>query len=645
MSPSGRYVLRLYFNGCYRKVEIDDLLPVSSGSRVLHVLDRSNPGCLWPALLEKAYLKVRGGYDFPGSNSSTDIAVFTGWIPEQIFLHDEDVMPEELWTRIYNGFNSGRVLLTIGTGQLPRREQKCLGLAAEHDYAVLEMKDTDGVRELLIKNPWSNGDVWRGAARQRPNPGHEEVGSEVKDRHLSPQEPSVEMMPGTFWMDFGSVFQHFENLYLNWHPGLFKCREDLHSTWDITSANLSPGLFENHLQFSVTSSAPTDAWLLLNRHFRTGDYMTSGRHANGFISLYLFHAGGNRVLLSDGAKLRGPYVDSPNTLLKFSMPAQTTWTAVVASQNLPLTKHNFTLSAFSNAPVQLAHARAKYASVRMQHGAWTRSMAGGNSDSPTYLTNPQYSFQLAVPSAIALTLSLDNAPQLPQADIHVKMLVVFTDGRRVTKLRTREIVADSKDYRRGSAAIETTLEKGHYTIICSTFERDKYARFALSLHTSTEHAPALKPLPPEGSGRLSIISGPAIFSPDTTRLLAPVKVPRLTRTTFVAREALSSSTNAPAKPSASLLLKMSLEQGQGPYKTILTSSASDHDDFAEIKAGVRLDEVDLRPDMQRPDKGGLWLVIERMTGVSSDGQGCVSIQVEVLSEEQIELGAWGKGDG
>src|SRR5580700_8376423 len=86
MSPSGRYILRLYFNGCYRKVEIDDFLPASSGSRVLHVIDRQNPGLLWPALLEKAYLKVRGGYDFPGSNSGTDLWVLTGWVPEQILL-------------------------------------------------------------------------------------------------------------------------------------------------------------------------------------------------------------------------------------------------------------------------------------------------------------------------------------------------------------------------------------------------------------------------------------------------------------------------------------------------------------------------------------------------------------------------------
>lgn len=645
VSPSGRYVLRLYFNGCYRKVQIDDFLPASTSSRTLHVFDRSNPGCLWPALLEKAYLKVRGGYDFPGSNSGTDIAVFTGWIPEQIFLHDEDVMAEDLWPRIYHGFNSGELLLTIGTGQLPRREQRYLGLAAEHDYAVLDIKETGGAQELLIKNPWSNGDVWKGAARHRPNPGYEEsIAVEADEKNSSSPEPSTEMTPGTFWMDFGSIFQHFENLYLNWHPGLFRYREDIHFTWDVTSTNLGPGLFESHPQFSVTSVAATDVWLLLNKHFRTGDYKSTEENGNGFISLYLFQAGGHRVLLSDGAQLRGPYVDSPNTLLRLRIPPETVWTAVVASQNLPLSRHNFSLSAFSNEPVHLAHASAKYSSVRTQHGAWTRSMAGGNSDSPTYLMNPQFSFHVPARSAVAVTLSLDNPPQRLQTDIHVKILLVFTDGRRVVKLRTKEIVADSKDYRRGSAAIETTLQKGSYTIICSTFERDQYAKFTLSLHTSDAPAPALKPLPPEGSGRICITSEPASFLPDTARLLAPVRLARLTRATFILRDALI-STHAPSKPSTSSLFKMSLEQGQGPYKTVIASSASDDDDFAEIKSGVRIDDVDLRPDMRTPSKGGLWIVIERMAGVTSDMQDSMSVQVDVLSEERVELEVWGKGDG
>ena len=86
ISLSGKYVFRFYFNGTYRAVVIDDRLPVSKNGRRLFVSDRNNPATLWPALLEKAYLKVRGGYDFPGSNSGTDLLVMTGWVPEQIHL-------------------------------------------------------------------------------------------------------------------------------------------------------------------------------------------------------------------------------------------------------------------------------------------------------------------------------------------------------------------------------------------------------------------------------------------------------------------------------------------------------------------------------------------------------------------------------
>lgn len=86
LSPNGKYTFKLNFNGTHRRVEIDDFLPVSKSSRVLHVIDRHNPSLLWPALIEKAYLKVRGSYDFPGSNSGTDLWILSGWIPEQIFL-------------------------------------------------------------------------------------------------------------------------------------------------------------------------------------------------------------------------------------------------------------------------------------------------------------------------------------------------------------------------------------------------------------------------------------------------------------------------------------------------------------------------------------------------------------------------------
>jgi len=86
VSKNGKYVFRMYFNGCWRQVIIDDRLPTSSTTRTIYVVDRGNPQLIWPALIEKAYLKIRGGYDFPGSNSGTDLHALTGWIPEQIFL-------------------------------------------------------------------------------------------------------------------------------------------------------------------------------------------------------------------------------------------------------------------------------------------------------------------------------------------------------------------------------------------------------------------------------------------------------------------------------------------------------------------------------------------------------------------------------
>lgn len=83
---NGKYVFRMNFNGCFRRVEIDDRLPASRTDRALFVTDRRNPTVVWPALMEKAYLKIRGGYDFPGSNSCTDLWVLTGWVPQQLFL-------------------------------------------------------------------------------------------------------------------------------------------------------------------------------------------------------------------------------------------------------------------------------------------------------------------------------------------------------------------------------------------------------------------------------------------------------------------------------------------------------------------------------------------------------------------------------
>ena len=77
-NPSGKYLVRLFINGIARKVVVDDRLPVNMDTGQLLCAKSTNPLEMWVSIIEKAYMKLNGGYHFPGSNSGIDLYCLTG---------------------------------------------------------------------------------------------------------------------------------------------------------------------------------------------------------------------------------------------------------------------------------------------------------------------------------------------------------------------------------------------------------------------------------------------------------------------------------------------------------------------------------------------------------------------------------------
>ena len=151
-NPTGHYIVKLFVNGTWRAVEIDDYLPVNTWGNFLCAY--SGKGKLWVSLIEKAYLKLHGGYEFMGSNSSRDLYILTGWLPQKYNLSKPGISPDKLWQKVLRGYKTNDCLITIGTGVITDEDN--VGLVGNHAYGVLEIVEVEGKKFFLVKNPWGH---------------------------------------------------------------------------------------------------------------------------------------------------------------------------------------------------------------------------------------------------------------------------------------------------------------------------------------------------------------------------------------------------------------------------------------------------------------------------------------------------------
>ncbi|GAA5969288.1 hypothetical protein JCM11641_007539 [Rhodosporidiobolus odoratus] len=474
-SSSGCHSIRLLVNGTWRKIDIDHRLPVSRSDSTSYASTWPQEQ-LWPALLEKAYLCVMGGYDFAGSNSANDFYALTGWLPESITLGPEG-RNERLWTRISRAYKLGLCVFTLGTGKAEQEKNASRRLVPSHNYAVVDMREEGGRRRLLLVNPRrSKSRRWTHDLREA----------------LEGIEESDEV----FVVEWEEVPSLFTSLHLNWDPGVFDHSDTVHCSATPPASSGVP-TYRHTSRFGLQtighSREGSDVWLFLARHtsspLEKGEYvsvsMTAGRPDSE-----------SQVLqkLDD----RTSMTDSPFFLYRFS-PTSPSSDIIVSHEGASST-FSCTLQAYSNTSIKLLDGSLDLPYSVSAQGCWSGSTAGGNHTCCTFLNNPQYHIKLAAaPGKVGGTGELDILAETAK-DSPVNLRLFLSDGERVGDFEQRDVVAGNADYAYGQTSIRKGgLQPGSYSLAVSSFQPRHQADFKLFAQSSLPVE--IVPIPAEGAGK------------------------------------------------------------------------------------------------------------------------------------------------
>ena len=495
---------------------------------------------------------------------------------------------------------------------MTNKEEELLGLAGEHAYSITDMKEQDDRQLLLIKNPWSKGGTWTGF---------------IDDSHPSTRsQPLMDktLPPGFFWMDLYNVISYFHTIYLNWNPGLFRYRRDIHFSWDLSNRGIPASLVKNP-QYIIRGLEGGTVFVVLTRHFQDTDSERQREGKHGYISLCTYGST-HRLATRRRPLLQSSYLDAPTVLLKMELPVNAFHTIVVSEQDLADVETNFTLSAFSLKKLSdFCAAPEKYAYSVQVEGSWIEANAGGSVDSNDYRRNPQFS--LNVPASSDLSIIIETATQ--EFAVHVKL--VWAGGERIRhQLAASDVYGDSGEYTKGVALADVAhVLPGTYTIICSTFKKGELGDFTLRVGSKSAQC-SLKPIAREGAGMLVTSLPPAFLRKGVDRLLTPLTVARNSRLYFTVKNSSGAARTAHSP------IRLALEFGQGPNKQELLTSG----DFI-FESELQTSEIDITPSMCLRDGPGTWLVIERAGGSSVNGS--EEIQINVLSNiPGVSVGPWGR---
>ncbi|KAL7025655.1 hypothetical protein ACKWTF_013582 [Chironomus riparius] len=479
-NQSGKYLIKLYVNGIARKIVIDDYLPVGRHNQLLCSYS-NNKNEFWVSILEKAYMKLMNGYDFPGSNSNIDAYALTGWIPERISIkkNDPDFNGNQVFDRLKEGFHQGRCLITVATGELSDAECDRTGLVSTHAFAVINMAEVDGVKLLMLKNPWSHL-RWKGNYSEQDSRWTPEL-----QRILNYDPKMAQSIDnGIFWIDYYSLLNFFDVFYLNWDPELFKYTYCTHKMWQSGIGPVKDAYtIGDNPQFSLAvPQGRGSVYVLLTRHITS---IEDFRENKEYITLLVYqHKNGKRIYYPHDP---APYIDgirinSPHYLCKIRLdPNAARKYTLVVSQYEKTTTIFYTLRAYCREPFELKSLDTYLTTNLQVTGEWnsSNSTAGGCQNHKTYRNNPLYKVTLANDGNLAVEL---RAPKVFQ--VGLELTVKELDDSSLT---APFISKTTDNFRSGFCVLDLeNLSAGKYLIRPSTFLPNQEAPFFLKLKSSAK---------------------------------------------------------------------------------------------------------------------------------------------------------------
>ncbi|KAL9937651.1 hypothetical protein V8E36_003196 [Tilletia maclaganii] len=530
-SEDGRYAVKLYFNGGARRVVVDNQLPCFPNGTLIGAASVRNDQ-FWPALVEKAFLKVMGGYDFPGSNSAADLHTLTGWLPEQVLLQQAGFRREQSWRTLHTAFLQGRCILTVGTGangpvgRDRDRERGWKWLSPAHNYAVLDVREQEGQRQMVVVNSWRKAPR-EAATEQQQTRSPSDLPSSLAALQLAAEtEQSDEEVRVLSWED---ICVRFDTIHVNWRLSDFPYSQAVHCAWEARNDQI--GLSQNaQLQITLdwsqmarpSSSDPqsdgAELWLHLNRH------MTDRTPDSALIAIHAFnHAEGRKIYQLTDREQMGAFTDSSHALHKMRVQPDCQAVTVIASQYGANRETSFSLYAYGPVPMTIRALPRAYPFKTTASGSWAGRSAGGNLAQTTFGFNPQFVVDIedtsgASTADVSLLIMAETARMVP---LQV-MLFHSNGGRRVEQVEEPDIIMSSGMYTHAVAMAERRsldsslgrgalpafstsragrggIPPGRHTLIVSTFAPGVEGDFFLTVESSHRLA-ALRPIPQEGAG-------------------------------------------------------------------------------------------------------------------------------------------------